>query len=229
MGSSDGRGDVTVIFPGYKPGQLQTLQGAGAVAGAAPGMPSSIANRALPWMPGAAAGTGSEAATLTARRMGKLAADPYAGIPKGILYGAQEGIENQYQQARAGTQSAALGSGAGRGGVARGILGNLEFGRGAALADATRSWDELRTKIGDERLASLLLPFLGEQFRMHELGADALIGQPKKQTSDQGGNFLSGILGAAMSAYGQRGGGRKPALAGGDKTSDYYNAVGGMA
>lgn len=185
-------------------GMPKAMQGIASIAGA----PQDMSKRVAPWLPGSASSLDANMATAnTIGQIGGIARNPYGNIPKGILYNAQDDVEDQYQGARQRVQAGVSGSGLAGSGVARGILGNLEMGRGAGMADARASWDELQTRIGDQRIASLLLPFLNEQYDQHQMGANALIGQPKQQQGPGAGDTMSKMFGAFMQMYGGRGGG----------------------
>lgn len=105
-------------------------------------------------------------------------ADPY-NIPDDMLREMLENTELAYNRAEGDARQRLLSSGAGRGGVAQGIQGQLGVARGASQARDVRDWTKYRTQLGDERLARLWLPYMSQ----YNNAIAAMMGAPQRPES----------------------------------------------
>lgn len=76
---------------------------------------------------------------------------------------ALDATNTAFDAARGRMRSDALESGAGESGVAAGRSKGLELARGNAQAANVRDFEKFKTEKGDERLKSLLMPFLSQE------------------------------------------------------------------
>jgi hypothetical protein len=124
---------------------------------------------------------------------GALLNDPY-NIPEARLNSMLENTELAYNRAGNEARQQTLGSGAGRGGVARLSRGNIEQARGADQARNIREFEQFRTARGDSIIQNLL-PSLLSQYNNSEA-----ISRGGQQQSRDGGSSTSDYLELAAQA-----------------------------
>lgn len=90
-----------------------------------------------------------------------ILADPYNRmVTDASERQAMDATNTSFDAARARGVTDALQSGAGESGVARGQGAGLELARGNALSKNARDFEQYKTTLGDQRLQSLLMPYL---------------------------------------------------------------------
>lgn len=83
--------------------------------------------------------------------------DPY-NIPEAGLRQGLQGADQAYNVAAQRAKRDTLGSGATASGVARGTRAGVESARAGSMADVLRNWEQYKTQLGDQRLATLYSP-----------------------------------------------------------------------
>lgn len=128
----------------------------------------------------------------------KVLSDPYMAN-EAPLVGGMADVNRAYQTAANRQRGAALASGQ-RGGVAQAGQGNVEMARATGMADQVRKWKEYIQNLGDERLKSLLMPWMNLYEKSWESANQNAL-DASKAAADQGG-ALGGAMGTVGKLFG---------------------------
>lgn len=128
--------------------------------------------------------------------------DPYGG-GKWFANQGLSAANRAYDSARQRTRGANFASGAESGGVARAGTAGVETSRAANITDVLRNFDQYREQLGDARLATLLMPWLGAYNQGYGIAS-----QQQTLPGQQGiiGDIIKGIASAcwvARAVYGE--------------------------
>lgn len=98
--------------------------------------------------------------------------------------------------------------------MAGGPTGNIGLARGHGEAILNRDYEQMQQELGDERIARILLPFLGQQNSAYAAALEDFMAQPKKKKKK---SSLKRLVGTAADTYlnMQTGGGWGAATGGG--------------